>query len=180
MGLANLANATVIGVNQIKITSTNTTSLQISEVVAISGGFDVALTSAGATTADGGWGWPSTGANNSHPGHTIDGIAPSGWPNIFHSNSPGAGEFLTVILSGSYNIDSLSIFGRNDCCSGRDIYDVELLDASGSLLFSANGQSANNAAHEAVVVLTTVPEPGSLALLSLGVLGLWRVRHHKA
>ncbi|PCH94456.1 MAG: hypothetical protein COB83_11420 [Gammaproteobacteria bacterium] len=146
--------------------------LQISEVVALGTltGNDLALVSAGATAS------AFSVFQSALPSNAINGSGPSGFPNIYHSNGFGGAEFLKITLNAVSELDSLTIFGRADCCSYKDIYRVKLLDVNDELLFSGTSFSANNTTNSVTIDFTvqpsTVPEPFTLAIFVLGILGL--------
>ncbi|SEM84858.1 PEP-CTERM sorting domain-containing protein [Nitrosomonas marina] len=182
------AYAGLIGVKEIKVFSANLNTtdawLQVSEVEANqTGGGDAALSSLGATAA----GSVYTTTPGSSPDFAIDGIAPQGFPNIFHSATFAPTEALTVTLASATELDSISIYGRDDNFGlFRDIYNVELYDMSGALLHTVFGLDARNNNHVGSAVLpdTSVPpvgiaEPGTLALLGLGLAGISFRRRQK-
>ncbi|WP_426192223.1 PEP-CTERM sorting domain-containing protein [Massilia sp. DWR3-1-1] len=166
--LSGTASANVIGVKTIIIKQNaaaySQPYLQVAEVIAVQAGtgLDVALASLGATAVG------SSNHPNSSAASAIDGSISGVFPNIFHS-AGGVNDMLTITFASSFDLSGLTIFGRSDCCSGRDIYDVRFYDATGGLLFTQLGASANNSAH---AVAVNVPEPGSLALLAGGLLVL--------
>jgi len=174
--------AGLIDVSKIVITpsSLNTQGwLQVSEVVALETGTgnDLALTSAGAT-ASGSSNWPGSSPNNS-----INGIAPASFPNIFHSNENNGSSFLNIVLASASELDSITLFGRTDCCSFRDIYNLDIYNDADELLFSATDLNATGLTHSVFIELpdtaVSVPEPTSIALLGLGLIGLSIARKKK-
>ena len=150
---ADIAAASVNNVNKILISTTGSAYLQVSEVVAISGGIDVATLANGAIAEDDGTGSYIYQNQTAPPNNAINGIGPESWPNIYHSDTAGNQEYLLITLNGSYTLNTLSIFGRSDCCSVRDVYDVQLLDTNDNVLFFASEQSAYNSDNKAVVDL---------------------------
>jgi len=177
---SNFSLAGLIGVSEIRITPSalNTSGwLQISEVIAgeTGTGNDLALASAGAT-ATGSSDWPT-----SSPTFAIDGIGPSPFPSIFHSNENNGSSYLSIVLGTPSELDFILIFGRTDCCSRRDFYDLELLDITGNSLYTAFDLDASGDKHATGVRLpdTSVPTPSSLALLALGLIGFAANRKRK-
>ena len=105
--------APIYNVSKIRITPSvlNTNGyLQASEVMAISAdtGLDLALTSGGATTVG------SSNYGHSSGVSAIDGVAPSGFPNIFHSDSNDGSPFLEISLAVPSTLDDIIIYGRSD------------------------------------------------------------------
>ncbi len=170
--------AGLINVSKITITpSTLNTEgwLQVSEVVAIETitGNDLALSSAGAT-ATGSSNWPGSNAN-----FAIDGNGPSPFPNIFHSNENNGSSFLDIVLATPSELDAILLFGRTDCCSSRDIYNISLFDSNGSLLFSKNDLDATSASHSVTINLphtTNIPSPTAIWLIGFGLIVLVRIQ----
>ncbi len=151
----------VDNVKQIRIVSEVPTWLQVSEVVALSNGVDVATSGAGATAmGDGTGSYPGTSGGFDHADNAIDGVGPSLWPDIFVPDTDAATEFLDVELAQPERIEALSILGRATV-NERDIYDVTLIDAAGSVIRSCRRQSAVNPFREAVVVASAAVDTDS-------------------
>jgi len=141
-----------VGVSVIEITPSTLNSegwLQVSEVVATETGTgnNLALSTAGAT-ATGSSNWP-----DSSPNYSIDGVAPNSFPHIFHSNE-NITPFLRIKLAYPSQLDSIKLFGRTDCCSFRDIYNIRLYDSKGILLYSINDLDATASSHSVVAGAT--------------------------
>lgn len=175
---APLASAGLVGVTDIRITSALPTYLQISEVAALKtgSGIDLADASAGAVATTG-----KAVFGTSGPEHAIDGIGPAAYPNIFHSLTADPDEFLNIALASPSELDSLTIFGRADCCGWRDVFDVTLLGAGGTVLASFSDLDASGANHFVTVQLpntsTGVPDGGgTFGFASLALAGLALVR----
>lgn len=175
--LASAANASagLVGVSELRIYSAVPSWLQVSEVAAIQSGtgLDLADASAGAT-ATGTGDYPGTS-----PAYAIDGVGPSSHPLQYHSNSAAGTEYLNIKLAFPAELDTVTIYGRTDCCWTRDVYDLELYSASGSLLAKYEDLDAGDTSYLVSVKLpdtTGVPDGGGMSLvgLSLGALALFR------
>jgi hypothetical protein len=182
LGLALLpqtAEAGFIGVKSIKVTSalSGPEWFHVSEVVATQTGtgIDVALSANGALASSYS-NYPGTS-----PFYAIDGIFPASHPNHYHSGSTNTSvEFLKINFFAAYELDSIALYGRTDCCSYKDIYNVTLLDVNDNVLYSATGLNANNVNHMAFLQLpdnsTQVPEPASISLVACGLAALTMLR----
>ncbi|GEM_PF-4842890 len=177
------AKALIINVSEILITPSalNTDGwLQVSEVIASESGTgnDLALASAGAT-ATGSSNWPGTVG----PSATIDGVTPpaAALLEMFHSNENDHTSFLKITLAAPSALDSITIFGTNQhdlaCCTHRDIYNLELRDASGNLLYSASDIDATSGS--VTNTLNAVPLPASVWLLGTGIFALLGIGRRK-
>jgi len=150
--------------------------LQVSEVIAVEAdtGNDLALSSVGAIATG------SSNFSSSDASFTIDGIGPSDHPQIFHSNEDDGTSFLNIVLASPSELDSITLFGRVDCCSNRDIYNIALFDSSGTLLFGANDLNATSSFHSVSIDLpntvNSVPVPAAVWLMGSGLIGLIGVR----
>jgi len=161
------ANATS-PVTSIKISNALPDWLQVSEVIATQTGTgtDVALASQGATaTATSNYG------GGDSPAYAIDGAGPSNYPYIYHSGSPSGADYLLITLAGAFDLSSLTIQGRTDCCDSRDVYNYQLFN--GTSLVASGVLDARNPRHSASVEFApgAVPEPASWAMM-LGGFGL--------
>ncbi len=173
--------AQVVGVQTIDIFSSAPDWLQVSEVVATQygTGIDVALATQGATATAIGSIWPG-----SSPSYAIDGVAPASFPNIYHSGTSDGSTYLQITLASPASLDSLTIYGRTDCCSNRDIYNVSLLNSSGGVVYQDFGANANNDSHSVTLNFPAapVPEPteGALMMSGIGLLGFVASRRKKS
>jgi hypothetical protein len=178
---APLASAGLVGVTDIRVTSALPTYLQISEVSALKTGtgVDLAEASAGAVATTG-----NLILGTSGPENAIDGIGPSAYPNLFHSLTDGAGEYLNIALANPSELDSLTIFGRSDCCDWRDVFDVTLLGAGGAVLASFSDLDASGPNHFVTVKLpdtsTGVPDGLGAPAAFMTLAGVCFMRRMKA
>lgn len=177
--LAVPAHAGLINVRSVLLTNALGQSLQVAEFQAFEHGTgtNVALASQGgvASTTTGTWDGSST------PGKAIDGNLAQNFPNMYHPAGNFSGN-LRIRFASDVELDSFTIFGRSDCCSSRDLYNVSFFDVNDNLLFTAQAADARNNLHRVSVALpdTAVPEPTSIALLGLGLIGACVARRRKA
>ena len=174
VGFAATAHAGLIGVRTIEIKNANSDWLQVSEFQAWNAAnVNVGL---GATASA-----PNTWNSSSTPDKAIDGSTATDFPNMFHEGS--LGSTLTIVLASAQELMSYQIWGRSDCCSVRDVYDIWFKGVNGDTLYFADNVSAANTDHFAAGQLpdtaNRVPEPGVLALLGLGLSGIAFSRRKK-
>jgi hypothetical protein len=159
------ANATPGPITSIRINNAEPSWLQVSEVIAIQTGTgtDVALASQGATaTASSNYG------GSDSPAYAIDGVGPSSYPYIYHSAGADGSDWLLITLASGFNLSSLTIQGRTDCCANRDLYNYQLFN--GTSMVGSGLLDARNGAHSATVTFAApaAPEPASWAMMLSG------------
>ncbi len=163
LSVAGAANAvTVIGATEIKVTSAGPDYLQVAELQA----FDFTSSNVALATNGGSATGSSTYDATSTPGKAIDGNTGGNYytDTIFHSAGSGSGEFLDVTFAAT-TLSSVSIFGRSDCCSQRDTYNVQIFDAAHNVLFSGFVDATGNSHVGTLTFDSAVPEPATWALL---------------
>ncbi len=168
-----------------------TSWLQVAEVNAFQtgSGTDVAALSQGASTAHTGVDFGSvadTAINDVDLGTCENPATCGGMAGIYHSDSDDMTEMLTIMLASPTELDSLEIFGRaEDPWGNRDVYAIDLLDASGAILQSVNLDARVANDHTDSVVLndtsggTPIPVPGTVLLIGLALAGLGFTRKMK-
>jgi hypothetical protein len=141
-------------VKTIEISSASNSHLQISEVVALGTGADantdLALTATASASATNYW---SNSCNTNTANCVLDGVKPAGFPAIYHDNP--ANGVLTITLNTASHISSLEVFGREGCCSDRDVYNIRLFDEQGVLLEEILNANANNNNHSTGAIALT-------------------------
>ena len=159
------AHATVV--TSVVISNALPDYLQVAELQAFSGGTDVALASNGATATATSV-YDPTGPQ-SLPGNAIDGDNAGNYyatPGIYHSQTASGSEALTVTFAHAFDITTLSIYGRTDCCSDRDDYTYTLFDGSTQV---GTGNLDARATNFATVNLPgAVPEPAAWVMMLAG------------
>jgi len=157
--VSGFSNANLVNVSYIEIINAKGDWLQVSEVIANDiVGNDMALTNFAIATAPNQWSSIS-GAEQS-----IDGVTAGSYQlgQIFHELTRGS--TLTVTFNALQELSSFTIFGRTDCCTERDIYDIRF--------FGADSQVIATYTDVAPGTLVPIPEPTILALIALGIISL--------
>jgi hypothetical protein len=175
------AHAGLISVKSIEISNAIGEWLQVAEVVALDTlGNDLALSSLGTIASA-----PDYWDVNTMPIKAIDGNTGGSYGSgeIFHEGNPRTSDTLTITFSSAVELMSIQIFGRTDCCTNRDFYNVAFLDGNGNALFTTsldsrfgahpilelpNTAKNNNVSDNA----NAVPVPSTLALFGFALIAL--------
>jgi hypothetical protein len=132
---------------------------------------------------------PNQYSASSGPANAIDGIYPASFswgaaPGIFHSGVIGPNAILDVALAKPATLASLTIYGRQDCCYFRDVYNIRLLDAAGQSLWTGtlDASQANGLGATIELNLPATPEASTMMMMLMGVggLGLTAARRKQA
>ncbi len=156
---------TVVGATKVVVTSAVPTWIQIAELQAFTfSATNVALQSNGGVATG-----SSVYQNGSAtPDQANDGIFPADYPNIFHSGTPNAGEFLQIDFAGPATLSSLTIYGRNGCCQDRDLFNVSIFNANGDTLFSGQLDARGAPGTLTFDAPSAVPEAATWGLMIAG------------
>lgn len=170
--------ATVVGATHMTVKSALPDYLQVGEFLAFDfDGTNVALASnGGVATAFSQY--FSGLAPQGGPDEAIDGVYPANYdytfditvPGVYHSGGAGANEYLTVTFAAATTLSKIQIYGRGDCCTSRDLYDVTIYGAGDTVLFSGrlDARTTGNDSLSFDAPTGGVPEPSSWALMILG------------
>lgn len=159
---------------KLEITNALNTWLQVAEVeVFNSASVNVAAAANGGTAVGavpGTWNFASTpfGAINGVIDNIFNFSPAPGDVTMYHPSTEGGANALIVTFAAASDITGISIYGRADCCTGRDIFNYRLFDALNNVV--AQGQlDATNADHFASALIpAAVPEPASWAMMLAG------------
>ena len=155
----------VVGATKVTITNAANTWLQVAEVQAFNfASTNVALATNGGAATGGTGTWDAA----STPGKAIDGNTGGGFytDTIFHPGTE-AGGFLDVTFAAPTTLQSLKIWGRTDCCTERDIYNVTIFGGN-TVLYSGTINAVGQPGTVAFDAPAAVPEPQSWALMIVG------------
>ena len=156
---------TVVGATKVTITNVANTWLQVAEVQAFNfASTNVALAANGGVATGGTGTWDAT----STPGKAIDGNTGGGFltDTIFHPGTE-AGGFLNVTFAAPTTLQSLTIWGRTDCCIDRDVYNVTIFGGN-TVLFSGTINAVGQPGTVTFDAPAVVPEPQNWALMIVG------------
>jgi hypothetical protein len=160
------AAVTVINATSVLIKSAVPSFLQVAEVQAFSfGAVNVAAASNGGIAT----GSPPQGFLNPTPDRAIDGNTSGVYANMamYHSAGSDSTQFLSVTFAAPTTLQSLTIFGRTDCCSNRDIYNVTIFNGA-KALYSGQLDARGKSATVTFEAPSVVPEPASWAMMIAG------------
>ena len=170
------ANAAIVGVTEITIQNALNTWLHVGEVEAFNQTSQNVIQLGATASANPSGTWDA----NSTPDRAIDGNVNTNFyaaPYIYHPNVE-QNVTLTINLNSPADLTSLTIFGRTDCCTYRDLYNVSLFNSAGQLLSSFE-LDATNSASATETFASAVPEPSTWAMLILGFAGLGFVGYRR-
>ncbi|CAM3200920.1 hypothetical protein SPAN111604_10060 [Sphingomonas antarctica] len=161
IALACAVPAQAVNVTAIRVTNTQGLPLQIAELQAFQGLINVAPRAV-ATASSALFGF--TGPDKVNDGLT-DGQPYGG--GVYISDTSDPAPYLLLTFSRTYNITRLQVFGREDCCQNRDVFDFEFIyhgvsTPMGTIDVSGQGLANTNAMQFAAAA---VPEPAQWALL---------------
>ena len=186
--VSSLAEAGLIDAEQIVVTTARNPnpSVQIAEVQAFETGTGINV----AESANGGSASATSETFGTVAADVIDGNTNGsfGAGSTWHSgNELNAG--VTIDLLAATELDSVTIWGRTDCCQDRqNDLTLQIFDGMGTLLFEQQNidlqATANQSLEIALPDTAPVPEPASIAIWSLigfvlAGFGYYRVRHKK-
>jgi len=166
LSVSGFANAGLIDVSYLEITNAKGEWLQVAEVIANDMlENDVALNGFAVATSPHQW------SSISGPENSIDGITLGNYHlgQIFHEKH--LNSTLTITFNSLQDISSIQIFGRTDCCTSRDLYNVSFFGEGGELMAKYEDVTQGKK--------TSIPEPSTLAIFALGIMGLAARRFKK-
>lgn len=159
----------VVNAKRVEITSAIPDWLQIAEVEAYEFGtlLNVAASANGGVATSTGYGY------GGEPSGAIDGVIPSGYvgPDVFHSDTFGAGEMLTITFASATDLASLKIFGVMDGGAPRNFFQYRIYNAGNDLLAQGQLDSRINSSDEVFFdapAVGGIPEPSTWAVMILG------------